>query len=148
MLAQLTVPCLVLHRTYDMLIPVECGRYLAEHILGAVFVEQDSEDHMYWVGHQDQIHDAIRAILARTPGGQELGIQRRHRRQSDVGWESLTAAELDIAHLVAAGMTNRQIAERLTVSPRTVQTHVTHILAKLGRQRRSEIAVEATRRCG
>jgi DNA-binding CsgD family transcriptional regulator len=47
--------------------------------------------------------------------------------------------------LVAAGLTNRQIAVELTVSPKTVSAHIEHILAKLGAARRAEIAVWAAR---
>jgi len=45
-----------------------------------------------------------------------------------------------VAQLVAAGLTNRQIAERMAVAPKTVSAHVTHILGKLGAARRAEIA--------
>jgi DNA-binding CsgD family transcriptional regulator len=44
------------------------------------------------------------------------------------------------------GMTNRQMAARLYVSPRTIQTHVSHIMRKLDLGRRSEIAALASRR--
>ena len=50
------------------------------------------------------------------------------------------AREFEVAQLVAAGLTNRQIAERLVVAPKTVSAHITHILAKLGAARRAEIA--------
>lgn len=52
----------------------------------------------------------------------------------------LSARELEVARLVAAGATNREIAERLVVSPKTVSAHVEHILAKLGVARRAEVA--------
>jgi DNA-binding CsgD family transcriptional regulator len=52
----------------------------------------------------------------------------------------LSARELAVARLVAAGSTNREIAEHLTISPRTASSHVEHILAKLGVSRRAEIA--------
>jgi len=41
---------------------------------------------------------------------------------------------------VAAGLTNRQIAQELVVAPKTVSAHVTHILSKLGAGRRAETA--------
>ena len=44
------------------------------------------------------------------------------------------------ARLVAAGLTNRQIAQQLVLAPKTISAHVTHILAKLGAARRAEIA--------
>jgi ATP/maltotriose-dependent transcriptional regulator MalT len=60
-------------------------------------------------------------------------------------WHPLSAREYSVATLVAAGLTNRQIAVELTVSPKTVSAHVEHILAKLGAARRAEIAVWAAR---
>jgi len=51
-------------------------------------------------------------------------------------WHPLSAREL----LVAAGLTNRQIAQQLVLAPKTISAHVTHILAKLGAARRTEIA--------
>src|SRR5215218_8740921 len=55
-------------------------------------------------------------------------------------WAPLTAREFEVARLVAAGNTNRQIAAGLFLSPKTVGSHVEHILAKLGVARRAEIA--------
>ena len=55
-------------------------------------------------------------------------------------WHPLSEREYEVAQLVAAGLTNRQIAQRLVVSPKTVSAHVTHILTKLGAGRRAEIA--------
>ncbi len=78
--------------------------------------------------------------LART---RALGIRRGSReahRESDFGWESLTATENRIAALVRDGLTNREIGTKLFVSPRTVQTHVSHILQKTGLRSRVEIA--------
>jgi DNA-binding CsgD family transcriptional regulator len=56
------------------------------------------------------------------------------------GAEALTASERRIAGLVADGMTNRQIAAQLYVSPRTVATHLTHIYQKLGIGGRDDMA--------
>jgi ATP/maltotriose-dependent transcriptional regulator MalT len=55
-------------------------------------------------------------------------------------WSPLTAREFEVARLVAAGNTNRQIAAELFLSPKTVGSHVEHILTKLGVARRAEIA--------
>jgi DNA-binding CsgD family transcriptional regulator len=55
-------------------------------------------------------------------------------------WQPLTAREFEVAQLVAAGLTNRQIAERLVLAPKTVSAHVEHMLEKLHASRRTEIA--------
>ena len=61
------------------------------------------------------------------------------RRPTDP-WHPLSAREFEVAQLVAAGLTNRQIAEQLVLAPKTISAHVTHILTKLGAARRAEIA--------
>jgi non-specific serine/threonine protein kinase len=53
----------------------------------------------------------------------------------------LTRREHEVTELIAGGLTNRQIAERLFIAQRTVDTHVGHILAKLGCSNRSQAAV-------
>ena len=145
-LPDIAVPTLIMHRTHDMLVPVECARSTAARIPGARYVEQPGEDHMYWLGDQDDTLSAMRDFLAGTPEGAPIAALRQSRRRPAVGWESLTEAEMDVVRLVTAGMTNRQIAARLYLSPRTIQTHVSHIMRKLGVARRSEIAAETSRR--
>ncbi|MGH2773856.1 MAG: response regulator transcription factor [Actinomycetota bacterium] len=71
----------------------------------------------------------------------------RYRRPS-FGWESLTEAELRVVSLTAEGLTNREIAERLFVSKRTVATHLEHVFQKLGFSTRVKVAAEAVRRIG
>jgi len=58
----------------------------------------------------------------------------------------LSAREDEVARRIATGATNRQIAEELHITPRTVATHVEHILTKLGASRRAEIAAWAADR--
>jgi DNA-binding CsgD family transcriptional regulator len=85
----------------------------------------------------------IRRADARTrPFGVRRG-QRGRRARPTTGWESLTPTELRVAHLVAQGRSNPDIAAALFLSRRTVQTHVSHILVKLAAHSRSEIAREA-----
>lgn len=55
-------------------------------------------------------------------------------------WAPLTAREFDVARRIGAGLTNAEIASELRIAPRTVATHVEHILSKLGAARRAEIA--------
>jgi DNA-binding CsgD family transcriptional regulator len=79
----------------------------------------------------------------------EYGIRRgphsKHRRAQS-GWDSLTDAELKIAAFVAEGLSNPEIARRLVTSPRTVGTHVSHILKKMNLATRAEIAREWAQR--
>ena len=60
-------------------------------------------------------------------------------------WYPLTAREFEVARLVADGLTNRAIAARLVLAPKTVSAHVEHILTKLGANRRTEIAAWVAR---
>ncbi len=57
------IPTLVLHRTNDLAIEIEQGRYLAEHIPGAKLVELAGEDHAWWVGDTESIANEIGEFL-------------------------------------------------------------------------------------
>jgi DNA-binding CsgD family transcriptional regulator len=70
---------------------------------------------------------------------------RGERRRPSSGWASLTPTELDVVRLVREGLSNKDIATRLFVSPRTVQTHLTHVYSKLGLSSRVQLAQEAAR---
>jgi DNA-binding CsgD family transcriptional regulator/tetratricopeptide (TPR) repeat protein len=63
----------------------------------------------------------------------ELGIRRRVTSpgRPSVGWEALTESELGVARLVADGLTNREVAEQLFVSPHTVNSHLRGVFTKL-----------------
>jgi DNA-binding CsgD family transcriptional regulator/tetratricopeptide (TPR) repeat protein len=65
--------------------------------------------------------------------------RRGPRRRPDTGWESLTPTESSVAQLVADGLRNRDIAARLFISRRTVETHLTHVFGKLGISSRTEL---------
>jgi DNA-binding CsgD family transcriptional regulator len=62
------------------------------------------------------------------------------RRRPSTGWDALTPTELTVADLVAQRRSNPDIAAELYMSRRTVQTHVSHILAKLGVRSRGDVA--------
>jgi DNA-binding NarL/FixJ family response regulator len=70
---------------------------------------------------------------------------RGERKRPPSGWESLTPTERDVVRLVSEGLANNDIATRLFVSPRTVQTHLTHIYTKLGLTSRVQLVQEAAR---
>jgi DNA-binding CsgD family transcriptional regulator len=71
---------------------------------------------------------------------------RGARKRPSSGWGSLTPTELDVVRLVSEGLANKDIATRLFISPRTVQTHLTHVYTKLGLTSRVQLAQEAARR--
>nr|WP_231639830.1 LuxR C-terminal-related transcriptional regulator [Mycobacterium sp. Marseille-P9652] len=71
---------------------------------------------------------------------------RGERKRPTSGWASLTPTERDVARLVAEGLANNQIAARLFISRRTVQTHLTHVYAKLGMSSRVQLAQEVAGR--
>jgi DNA-binding CsgD family transcriptional regulator len=75
------------------------------------------------------------------------GLPRGPRRTTAANPAGLTARQLEILRLLADGLTNADIAQRLTLSHRTVEHHVTATLEKLGARRRGE-AVAAARRLG
>jgi DNA-binding CsgD family transcriptional regulator len=72
----------------------------------------------------------------------ELGVRRRliAAEAETNGWAALTTSEVTVARLVAEGLTNREVAERLFVSPHTVSSHLRHVFAKLGITSRVELA--------
>ncbi len=78
--------------------------------------------------------DAVAAVL------EAAGHQRAARRQRPAG---LTERQVEVLRLVAAGRTNRQIAEMLTLSPRTVEHHVQDVYARIGVSTRAGAAMFA-----
>ncbi|MGB9307006.1 MAG: helix-turn-helix transcriptional regulator, partial [Mycobacterium sp.] len=70
---------------------------------------------------------------------------RGQRKRPASGWASLTPTERDVVKLVSEGLGNNDIAGRLFVSPRTVQTHLTHVYNKLGLSSRVQLVQEAAR---
>jgi DNA-binding CsgD family transcriptional regulator len=68
---------------------------------------------------------------------------RGERKRPTNGWASLTPAERDVVRLVSEGLGNKDIGTRLFISPRTVQTHLTHVYTKLGLTSRVQLVQEA-----
>lgn len=71
-----------------------------------------------------------------------LGVRRRlvPAQRPDSGWAAMTGSELAVARLVAQGLTNREVAEHLFVSPHTVSDHLRHVFIKLRVNSRVELA--------
>ena len=103
------------------------------------------------LGEALEIYERLGAIryAARVEARlRELGIRkgtRGHRDRPRIGWASLTATELRVVALVATGLTNAEVARRLYVSRHTIESHLSHVFAKLGLASRVELAVQAAR---
>jgi DNA-binding CsgD family transcriptional regulator len=93
------------------------------------------------------VRDVARVDAAQRALGVRRGVGGPRRRPSS-GWEALTDTELKVVRLVAERLTNPEIAERMFISRRTVQSHVSHALAKLGVADRRALAEEAARHAG
>jgi DNA-binding CsgD family transcriptional regulator len=89
-------------------------------------------------------HDVARARAEFRRLG--IAVRTQPRTRPTFGWEALTRTEARIAAFVATGATNPEIAQGLSVSRRTVETHVSNVLAKLGLRSRTELAVFVARR--
>ena len=100
------------------------------------------------IGIHEQL-GATRDVARMEASLRALGVRRGRRstrRRPATGWESLTPTERSVVRLVADGFRNREIADRLFISPRTVETHLTHVFGRLGISSRTELVVLAGRR--
>ncbi|NUU16437.1 response regulator transcription factor [Cellulomonas humilata] len=86
-----------------------------------------------------EITDVIRAVAAGRVLLDERTVTRRKAGHDDPT-ESLTPSELRVIDLIGEGLSNREIAERLGVVEKTVKNHITSLLAKMGLQRRTQVA--------
>ena len=114
-------------------------------------------DAEYMRGRMISAHNGFRRCVERLPlevdiGGQDLARVRGalhalgiRKRQPSVarpqhGWASLTSGELAAVRVVAEGLTSREAAAQLYLSPDTINTHLRHAFAKLGIRSRVELA--------
>lgn len=155
LLPQISVPTLVLHRERD-LISVDEARYVVRRIPEARYVELPGQDHLPWIGDTGTVVRAVQDFLAAVSSGTPsapatapAGGSRRDARgngaESPSGWAELTPAERVVSTLVAEGLSNPAIAERLFISRHTVEAHLKHIFVKLGIRSRAELAALAAR---
>ena len=131
-----SVPTLVLHRTHEQWFDVGNGRYLAERIPGAKLVELPGIDHVPWVGDAEAVLQEVERFL--------VGAHARRRGAAfGIGAGALTEREREIVRLAVDGETALEIAKRLYISDRTVETHLANAYVKLGVQSRVELARRA-----
>lgn len=147
-LAEMSVPTLVMHRQDDRTLTIEHGRYLADHIPDASYVELVGADHVFFAGDHQAVIDAIHGFLDEHVTQGTLGpLTRRAERRNayGYGWDSLTPSEREVATLAATGLTKKEVAERLRMSPHTVDGRLRRVFAKLAVSSRAELAAEISR---
>lgn len=123
LLPLVTIPTLVVHRRDDISLPAQHGRYLADRIPGATFVELPGNDHMPFSGDSSQIVGAIRMfVLGRLPevdtGARRLaavaftdivGSTEAARRLGDARWVQLLDGHDDVTRRLAAEQGGRVV---------------------------------------
>jgi pimeloyl-ACP methyl ester carboxylesterase/DNA-binding CsgD family transcriptional regulator len=133
LLDQIAAPTLVLHRRDDRAIPYRLGRDLAARIPGARLVSLAGRSHLPYAGDTAAVAGAILAFLEPPAGGPRPAPPARPA-------DALTARQLQVAALVAEGLTNRQIAERLGIQERSAEGHLERIRQRLGVSSRAQVA--------
>lgn len=133
LLPQVRVPTLVLHGRGDEVVPIEEGRFLASSIAGAEFVELDSPNHVL-LEHEPAWQRFQEAVLA---------FAAPQATPSASVFSALSLREREVLHLIADGLSNTEIAERLKISEKTVRNHASNIFDKLGVWSRAQAIVFA-----
>jgi pimeloyl-ACP methyl ester carboxylesterase/DNA-binding CsgD family transcriptional regulator len=126
-LRQVSAPTLVLHRREDRAAPIAGGRVLAEEITGAELVELEGRSHLPSIGDADSVVAAVRRFLGLPAVRHDVPT-------------GLTVRQREVAALVADGLTNRQLAERLGISERSAESHLERIRLRLGFRSRAQVA--------
>lgn len=129
---QVACPALIFHSRRDQLIHFEQGRKVAALIPGARFVPLDTDNHLPFSDEPcwpDMLRE-VREFLGEDSAAAQV---------------KLTARQADVLGRVAGGLTDKQIARELDLSPRTVEMHVGAALKALGCATRAEAVLAAAR---
>lgn len=135
LLGQVQAPTLVLHSRNDDVIPISEGHILAAGIPGAQFIELDSKNHILL-----ETEPAWERFCAEVLEFMQL---RDATRGEDPAFASLSPREREVLALITQGLGNAAIAERLSISEKTVRNHVSNLFDKLGVWTRAQAMVFA-----
>jgi pimeloyl-ACP methyl ester carboxylesterase/DNA-binding CsgD family transcriptional regulator len=138
-LLRIRAPALVVHREHDRAMHLRGAREVAALLPYADLVTLPGDAHLPWHGDGDAVLRAVAPFL---------GIKGPPAPASEAGAgavDELSAREREVLGLVARGLSDAQIAERLVLSPHTVHRHVANILAKLRLPTRAAAAAAAGR---
>ena len=135
LLGRVRAPTLVLHSRADDIVPISEGHILAAGIPGAQFIELDSKNHI---------------LLESEPAWERFCVEvldfmglKGFSRGEDPAFSSLSTREREVLALITDGLGNAEIAERLSISEKTVRNHVSNLFDKLGVWTRAQAMVFA-----
>lgn len=134
LVSKVTVPTVVMHSRHDARVPFEEGRLLASSIPDARFVPLESSSHLPLRG-DPAFDEMMRTIDEVLVGDSPIG--------EPPTFTELTRRERAVLHLLAGGLENAVIAQRLGISVKTVRNHVTNIFDKIDVRNRAQAIVQA-----
>lgn len=135
LLGEVRTPTLVLHSRNDDVVPISEGHILAAGIPDAQFIELDSRNHVL-LEHEPAWERLCSEVLEFT------GLKRL-TREDESAFGSLSPREREVLALITTGLGNAEIAERLSISEKTVRNHVSNLFDKLGVWTRAQAIVFA-----
>ena len=135
LLGEVRAPTLVLHSRGDSVVPIAEGHIVAAGVPGARFVELDSNNHVLLENEPawERFCNEVLEFMGRNGPS----------RGEDSAFSGLSPREREVLALIAEGLSNAEIAERLSISEKTVRNHVSNLFDKLGVWTRAQAIVFA-----
>jgi DNA-binding NarL/FixJ family response regulator len=141
---RVSAPTLCLHARDDGVVPFEAGARLSAAIPGSRFVPLAGRNHIL-LEHEPAWPAFLREVRAFLPVAPAPTRSSGRAGMTDAALASLTDREREILGLVAEGLTNVAIADRLVLSDRTIERHLSNIYVKLGVEGKAARAAAAAR---